>query len=122
MKTEPKAWHDLQQHAAAQLRPDFAQQVLRAAHGPSAEAWRELQAQASNQLRPGFAERVLRAARALPPLPSLFSQFAYSAITATTCLVGVLLIHARTSNLEEQRNLASWDQLAAEVQDVDPTQ
>jgi GAF domain-containing protein len=122
MKTEDKGWNDLQRHAAAQLRPDFAHRVLRTAHAPSAAAWQQLQAHATAQLRPGFAERVLRAARSLPQLPSLFDQFAFSAITAAACLMGVLLVHARTDAMEEQRNLASWDQLAAEVQDVDLTQ
>ncbi len=122
MKTEDQAWRDLQQHAAAQLRTGFAQRVIRAAHGPDAAAWRQLQAHASAQLRPGFAERVLRAARHLPGVPSLFGQLALGAGTAAVCLFGVVFMHSRTVRLEEQRNLAGWEQLAAEAQDVDNVQ
>ena len=122
MKTEDKAWRDLRQRAAAELRPDFAHRVLRVARGPESAAWEQLQAHAAAQLRPGFAERVLRAARALPRLPSLLDQFALSAATATLCLVGVLLMHAHNTQLQEQQNLAGWQQYAAEVQDVDSAQ
>ncbi len=122
MKTEDQAWRDLQRHAAAQLRPEFAHRVLRVAHGPDAAAWAALQAQAAAQLRPGFAERVLRAARALPRMPSLFGQLALSAATATLCLLGVLYVHAHSVQVEEQQNLAGWQQLAAEVQAVDMPQ
>ncbi len=122
MKTEDQAWRDLQTHAAAQLRPDFANRVLRVAHGPDTAAWERLQAHAANQLRPGFAERVLRAARLVPGVPSFIDQFALSAITATVCLLGVLCVHARSISIEEQQNLAGWADLAAEVQDVDIAQ
>jgi hypothetical protein len=119
MKTEDHAWRELQRHAAAQLRPDFAQRVLRAANGPDAATWRQLQAQGAALLRPGFAERVLRAARSLPRMPSVLDQLAFGAATAAACLIAVVLMHARTNHLEEQRNLEGWQQLAAEVQDFD---
>lgn len=122
MKTEDQAWHDLQRHAAAQLRPDFANRVLRTAHGPQPAVWQQLQSHAAAQIRPGFAERVLRAARALPGVPSLLDQFAFSAATAALCLLGVVFMHARSTHLEEERNIAGWHQLAAEVQDIDATQ
>ncbi|HVU34483.1 MAG TPA: hypothetical protein VHE61_13695 [Opitutaceae bacterium] len=119
MKTEDQAWRELQQHAVAQLRPDFANRVIRAAHGPDAAAWQQLQSHAAAQLRPGFAERVLRAARAIPGVPSLLDQFALSAATAALCLLGVVLVHSHNTQLQEQRNLARWQQLADEAQDAD---
>lgn len=122
MKSEDQAWRELQQHAAAQLRPDFSNRVLRAAHGPEAAVWRQLQTQAAAQIRPGFAERVLRAARQIPGVPSLLDQVALSAATAALCLLGVVLLHSRSAETEEQRNLAVWQQLAAESQDVDMMQ
>lgn len=118
MKTEDHAWRDLQRHAAAQLRPDFAQRVLRAARGPSEAAWQQLQAQAEAQLRPGFAERVLRAARGLPRMPSFLDQFTFSAATAAACLIAVVLFHERSNSIQEQRNLEGWQQLVDEVQDI----
>ena len=120
MKTEDHAWRALNQHASAQLHGGFADRVLRAAHGPQAETWNQLQAHAAAQLRPGFAERVLRAARQLPGnLPSLFDQFAFSIGTATVCVVAALYFHARSLELENERNLASWQQIAMEVQSLD---
>jgi hypothetical protein len=122
MKTEDQAWRELQRHAAAHLRPEFAERVLRAAQGPTTESWQQLQAHAAAQLRPGFAERVLRAARSLPGVPSLLDQLALSAATAALCLLGVVYIHAHNTQIEEQRNLAGWHQLAVEVQDFDYAQ
>ena len=119
MKTEDQAWRELQQHAAAQLRPDFADRVLRATQGPDAAAWDQLRAHAAAQLRPGFAERVLRAARALSGMPPLLDQFAFSAATAALCLLGVIYMHARTLHSEDQRNLASWERLVDETRDLD---
>lgn len=122
MKTESQAWRELQQKAAAQLRPAFAERVLRTAQWPGPAAWSQLRVHAAAQLRPGFAERVLRVARGLPGVPSLLDQFALSAATAMLCLLGVLFAHAHSVHVEEQRNLAGWQQLAAEVQDVDMPQ
>ncbi len=122
MKTEDQAWRDLQRHAAAQIRPDFARRVMRAAHGPDAAAWEQLQIHASAQLRPGFAQRVLRAARHIPGVPSVFGQLALGTGTAALCLFGVVFLHSQIIRIEEQRNLAGWEQLAAEVQDVDNVQ
>lgn len=122
MKPEDHAWRELQRYAAAQLRPDFSQRVLRAAQGPTPAAWQQLQAHAASQLRPGFAARVLRAARIFPRVPSLLDQVALSAATAALCLLGVMFVHAHNTRLEEQQNLAGWQQLAAEVQDIEPGQ
>ena len=119
MKTEDQAWHDLQQHAAAQLRPGFADRVIRRAHGPSPATWQQLQEEGAGQLRAGFAIRVLNAARSLPALPSLFDQLALSAVTATVCLLGTIAFYEGSARIEESRNLAQWQQFAAEVQQVD---
>jgi hypothetical protein len=120
MKTENQAWRSLQAHASAQLRGGFADRVLRAARGPEAATWAQLRAHGAAQLRPGFAERVLRAARAVQAgVPSLFGQFAIGAATAAICLLTVVYFHSRAIRLAEERNLAGWQQLAAEVQDPD---
>ena len=119
MKTEEHAWRALNQHAAAQLPADFAARVVRAARGPGMESWQQLQAHASAQLRPGFAGRVLRAARHIPGVPSLLDQFAYSIGTAAVCALAVFLIHARATRLEDERNLARWQQIAMQVYEDD---
>ena len=120
MKTEDHAWHSLQSHAAAQLRPGFADRALRAARGPDASTWQQLSAHAAEQLRPGFAARVLRAARALPnAMPSFRDQLAFSAAVAAICVAAVVYVHARSTRLANERNLADWQQFAAEVQDLD---
>lgn len=122
MKNEDQAWRELRRHAAAQLRTDFSERVLRAAQGPAAETWRQLQARGAAQIRPGFAERVLRAARAFPRVPSLFDQLALGGATAAVCLLGVVFMHERTTQIEEERNIARWEQLAAELQELDSVQ
>jgi hypothetical protein len=122
MKTEDHAWRSLQAHASAQLRTDFADRVVRRAHGPDAATWTQLNARAADQLRPGFAARVLRAARALPTaVPSLLDQLAFGAATAAICLAAVLYLHSRSTNLENERNLAGWQQIADEADDLDQT-
>jgi hypothetical protein len=119
MKPEDHAWQSLRNHASAQLRGGFADRVLRAAQGPSAETWRALQAEGAAQLRPGFAERVLRAARILPGVPSLKDQFAFAFATAVLCIAATLFFHSRNTALEDQRNLASWKQIAMAAEDPD---
>ncbi len=119
MKTEDQAWRDLQRHAAGQLRPDFASRTVRAAHGPDAAVWQQLQTLAAAQIRPGFAERVMRAARHLPGMPSLIDQFAFSAVTAALCLGAVVIAHTVQIQRENERNLAGWQQLAADAQDFE---
>ena len=119
MKPEQHAWRALQQHASAQLRGGFADRVLRAAHGPQAAAWQQLRTHATAQLRPGFAERVLRAAREIPGVPSLLDQFALSIGTAAVCALAVFFFQDQTSQREDERNLASWQQLALNVVEDD---
>jgi hypothetical protein len=119
MKPEDHAWRSLQSHASAQLRSGFADRVLRTAQGPRQEEWRALQAHGAAQLRPGFAERVLRAAREIPGVPSLLDQFAFSVGTAAVCAVGLFFFDAQSAKLEDERNLASWQQLAQVAVDED---
>jgi hypothetical protein len=119
MKTEDQAWSDLRAHASAQLGSGFADRVLRSAQGPGDAAWRQLHARAGAQLRPGFAERVLRGVRQLPGLPSLGDQFAYSLGAALVCALAALLIHSRTVRIENERNLAEWQQIVLDAQDGD---
>lgn len=122
MKPEDQAWRSLQAHASAQLGSGFADRVLRRAQGPDAAAWQQLQTHASAQLRPGFAARVLRAARALPQaVPSLADQLMLGAATAAICLLAVVYLHSRNDRLESERNLAGWQQLADEADDLDQT-
>jgi hypothetical protein len=120
-ESETKAWHQLEEHAASRLRTGFASRVLRAARPPGARVWLELEENAAAELSPGFADRVLRAVRAALPaeLPSLFSQFALSAATAALCLIAVVYVHDRATRMENERNLASWQQVVDEAQDSD---
>lgn len=119
MKTEDHAWRALNRHAAAQLDGGFAARVLRAAHGPTEASWRQLQTHATAQLRPGFAERVLRAARQIPGMPSLMDQFVFGVGTAAVCAVVVFFFQARQSQMEDERNLARWQQIAMLAADDD---
>ncbi|MDO8539820.1 MAG: hypothetical protein Q7S40_05210 [Opitutaceae bacterium] len=119
MKPEPHAWQALQDHAARQLRGGFADRVLRSAHGPTAESWQQLFALGAVQLRIGFAERVLRAARNVPGVPSFLDQFVLSAGTAAVCALAVFLIQSHNTEIENEQNLASWQQIAMVAQDVD---
>lgn len=120
MKPEDHAWRSLHRHASAQLRTDFAERVLRATQGPQPEAWRELRARGAAQIRPGFAERVLRAARNLPGVPSLLDQFALCVGTAAVCIAATLFIHSHSVDLENERNLARWQQIATAAHQNDP--
>ena len=119
MKTEDQAWRDLQAHAAAQLRANFADRAIRFAHGPGVVEWEQLRTHAAAQVRPGFAARVLRAARGLPSGMTLREQLTFGAATAAICLVAVLFLQTRNTSLENERNLAGWQQLANEADDLD---
>jgi len=119
MKPEDHARRSLREHASAQLRPDFASRVVRLAQGPQDETWRELQAAGAARLRVGFAERVLRAARQIPGVPSFLNQFAFSAATAAICMLAVVGIHSLQVRLESDRNLAGWQQLVDDMQDLE---
>ncbi|ACB75384.1 hypothetical protein [Opitutus terrae] len=83
---------------------------------PETDAWFALNEHAARLLRPGFAERTLRAARAVAP--TFASQCLLSAATATVCLVVIFFVHARVTADETARNLAGWEQIAAETEQL----
>jgi hypothetical protein len=88
MKTETRAWAQLQRHASAQLRPGFADRVVRAARA-GAEA-----------------------------VPSLLSIFTLSAATAALCLLAVTLFNTSSRDKDESDfNLAGWQQIAADSEE-----
>jgi hypothetical protein len=80
---------------------------------PETDAWLALNAHAASLLRPGFAERTLRAARAVAP--TFLSQCLLSAATAAVCVVLILFVHARVTAIETARNLAGWQEIAVEA-------
>ncbi len=121
MTPEDHAWNALRTHAAGQLKTGFADRVLRGAQGPDAAAWASLRQQGARQLRPGFAERVLRAARELPGVPSILDQFALSVGTAAVCALAIFYFDARSARIEDERNLASWQQMVQVAADDDVT-
>ena len=85
MKTEPRAWAQLQRHASAQLRPGFADRVVRAARAGAEAA------------------------------PSLLSIFTLSAITAALCLAAVTLSNKQVQDTAERDiNIAGWQRIAAD--------
>lgn len=83
---------------------------------PETDAWFALHEHAASLLRPGFAERTLRAARAVAP--TFASQCLLSAATATVCLTLIFFVHARVTASETARNLAGWEQIAIETEQL----
>jgi hypothetical protein len=88
MNPESPAWQQLHQHAARQLRPGFADRVLRVARAGVEAA------------------------------PSLLSQFLLCAATAATCFAAVALLQAHNSSTENQRSLAAWQDIASATSDT----
>lgn len=85
MKTEPRAWAQLQRHASAQLRPGFADRVVRAARAGAEAA------------------------------PTLLSIFTLSAVTAALCLAAVTLSNKQAQDpAEREINIAGWQRIAAD--------
>lgn len=80
---------------------------------PETVAWLALDAHAARLLPPGFAERTLRAARAVAP--TFVSQCLLSAATAAFCLVLIMFVHSHVTAQETARNLAGWQELAREA-------
>jgi len=89
---------------------------------PETYAWQRLHQRAAAQIRPGFADRVLRAARsgAGEAMPFL-RPFAVWAAMATLGLVAVSLYRGRAASEENARNLAGWQEIAAQADDFDQT-
>ena len=83
---------------------------------PESDAWFALDARATSLLRPGFAERTLRAARAVAP--TFYSQCVLSAATATVCLLLIFFVHARITASETARNLAGWQEIIVETEQL----
>ena len=79
---------------------------------PETDAWMALNDHAAALLRPGFAQRTVCAARAVAP--SFRSQVILSAATAAVCLTAICFVRARSSADETARNLAGWEEIAAE--------
>jgi hypothetical protein len=86
---------------------------------PEHEAWMRLREHAASQLTPGFADRVLRASRARPSSPLFVAHFAMCAATAAACLAAVALYQSRVSGDENATNLAGWNEIAAQANDIE---
>jgi len=85
MKTEDQVWTELRRHASAQLRPGFADRVLRAARAGAEAA------------------------------PSLLGIFSLSAATAIICLAVVSLYRSANQNPVERDDIvAGWEKIAAD--------
>jgi len=82
-------------------------------------AWSALQRRAAARLSPGFADRVLRVARAsFEAAPSLLGQFLLGTATAAACALIVMLVHVRTTHVEDSRSLAAWQAIASSADDL----
>lgn len=81
----PESWHHLQVHAAAQLSPAFADNVLRAARvfEPRSrfERWMD-------------------------------NPFAVACGTAAACLLTVILYHGQATRAQTQQHLADWHEIS----------
>lgn len=89
------AWRELQSTAAAQLRPDFADHVLRSA-------------------RPSVLP--------LSPLVAWISNpFTVSAATAALCLAVVVFVHSHLTNTASQQHLADWQEISVLTASLDTT-
>lgn len=89
------AWRELQSRAAAQLRPDFADHVLRCAQ-PAA----------------------------LPVSPFaawVSSPFTVSAATAALCLAVVVSVHSHTTKVASDQHLADWQEISLQIASLDLT-
>jgi hypothetical protein len=91
MKTESEAWQHLREHGAAQLRPGFANRVIRAARAGAGAA------------------------------PTFLRPFAVCAAMATLGLLAVSLYRDRAYTEENSRNLAGWQEITAQADDFDQT-
>jgi hypothetical protein len=89
MNPEDRAWSRLQNHAAAQLSPGFAQRVLVAARAGAKAA------------------------------PSFLGQFTLGAATAALCFVAVTLFQAQRTGGDESSTLADWQKITAASQEAE---
>jgi hypothetical protein len=87
------------------------------------QAWSQLHACACAKIRPDFADRVLRASRSrAEAMPSVFSQILLGAATAAACVMLVVVVHARSTQSDDNRALADWQQLSSAAADLDQAQ
>jgi hypothetical protein len=85
-------------------------------------SWQRLHEHAAAQITPGFADRVLRAARAgANATPLLMREFALCAATAALCLAAVVIYHATSAGDENARNLAGWQEIVSQADELDQT-
>ncbi len=91
MPFESLAWRQLQDRAAAQLSPQFADNVLREVRSASADTsgW-------------------------------LSSSWLVSAATATLCLIGLMFFHAQQIDATSARHLADWQDISAQTASLEP--
>jgi len=83
---------------------------------PESFAWLALHDHAGSLLRPDFAGRTLRLARTVAP--TFLSQCVLSVSTAAVCLLVVLFVHLRQTANETERNLAGWQEIASESEQL----
>ncbi len=79
---------------------------------PDTYAWTALYEHAGSLLRPGFAQRTQEVARVVAP--TFASQILLSLATATVCVTAICAVHSHFTEQETARNLAGWQQIAAE--------
>jgi len=91
MPSEPTPWRQLQECAASQLSPQFADNVLRAFRLERADA------------RAWFGRAWL-----------------VSAATAMLCLAGVMFVHAQHIEADSARHLAAWQEISAQTASLEP--
>jgi hypothetical protein len=82
------------------------------------KAWMQLRERAASLIRPGFADRVLRAAR-VRPAPLFVAQFAMCAATAALCVAAVAIYSSRLASDQDAQNLAGWNEISAQANDLD---
>jgi hypothetical protein len=116
MNPEREAWKALEENAASLLKDNFADHVMRVSRGPTDAAWQQLRAHGAAQIRPGLADRVMRAIRGRIEETSPFGHLALGALTVALCMAAVLFHHNRQYRIQEERNVAEWQQLASEAQ------
>jgi hypothetical protein len=94
MPFNSEAWRQLQNRAAHQLSPQFADNVLREA-----------------RLDAGATEKT----------GWLSSPLVVSAATATVCLLTLVLFHVQRIEATSARHLADWQEISAQTASLDPS-
>lgn len=84
---------------------------------PDSHTWNLLHDHAAGRLRPGLAARVLRAARPASG-EVLLGHFAFSAAAAAVFLTVLVVVQTQRAQAETERNLADWQAIAHETQQL----